>query len=110
MDCYDEELEADEDEEIRDDLWALEETLVKLGIAVANYLVLWLVLEVAHPLVVQTGVREFHIDDLIRAVKVILGEAWFDLPFDMDGELESWPVGMKLAMEKEELVNIVRLD
>jgi hypothetical protein len=74
--------EEDEDEEVTDAIFALEETLIQLSMAVANYLATWIAINIARPLVVQTRMRGLRIEHIGDAVVEISGEEWLDLPFN----------------------------
>jgi hypothetical protein len=87
------EEEADKLDAIAGKLLRAEDNLVRLSIRIANWLAYWLVYNYAYGRT-QTadGIerQKLTCEDIANAVIEILGDEWFDLPFDHDGKLRSW--------------------
>ncbi|KAM0717553.1 hypothetical protein Q7P37_007405 [Cladosporium fusiforme] len=61
-----------------------EKSLVRLSIQIANWLASWLVMDT----------------DIVRAVVEILGDEWFELPFDDQGLLKKWKTMRSMFMSE----------
>lgn len=76
--------------EIRQLVEKMEDNLVRLSIQIANWLAWHMTIEHVFP-VARDAVRQGLTDaNLIEAVVEILGDEWFELPFDKQGKLKAW--------------------
>ena len=67
-----------------------EEALVALARRVARHVASCIVYQYALPEFERRGYGILNRKQIGRAVREILGDAWFDLPFDVDGSLRKW--------------------
>jgi hypothetical protein len=87
------EEEADKLDAIEGKLLRAEVNLVRLSIRIANWLAYWLVYKYAFDRThTEDGTERQRLtcEDIANAVIEILGDEWFDLPFDHDGKLRFW--------------------
>ena len=88
-----------------------EANLVHLSIRIANWLAHWLTIKYAHDMMhTEDGVRRRRLtaDDIANAVIEILGDEWFELPFDDRGKLKAWKNKRDFDMEEACFVHIIR--
>lgn len=86
-----------------------EDTLVRLSIRIANWLAHFLIDEYAHGMVhvrQRTALTGSHV---IHAVVEILGDDWFDLPFDDEGKLKDWKYQRALPLTLQRLAHTLAL-
>lgn len=84
-----------------------EENLVRLSIQIANWLAYFLVATHARERVSLRGRRSLSGADIIRAVNEILGDAWFELPFDSEGKLKEWKMQRTLCIDREDCMHVL---
>lgn len=77
-----------------------ETSLVRLSIQIANWLASWLVTEYVDPMVFDQGRCGIVSTDIVRAVVEILGDEWFELPFDDHGLLKKWKTMRSMYMSE----------
>jgi hypothetical protein len=80
-----------------------EDNLVRLSIQIANWLGS---LIVAHHAQAQLSTR-WTGADIVEAVIEILGDEWFELPFDTEGKLKGWKFQRTLCLAQEQYDSIV---
>ncbi|KAK5126392.1 hypothetical protein LTR85_010628 [Meristemomyces frigidus] len=71
----------------------LDHALISLSRRIASYVVKIIMLEYVLPEFDEQGQMVIDRRQLSRAVREILGAAWFDLPFDRASKLRDWSVG-----------------
>lgn len=86
---------------------AAENSLISLSIQIANWLALWLIDDYAHDLMHERGRRDLTGADVVMAVVEILGDEWFELPFDDEGKLKKWKLMRSLPISEEEYFHIL---
>ena len=67
-----------------------EQALVALARRIARDVSLAIIDQYVKPKRIEVGRAMISLEQLGRAVREILGEAWFDLPFDVGGSLKHW--------------------
>lgn len=67
-----------------------EAALIALARRVARYIACCIVFRYTTPMYEVRGNDVLNTAQVARAVREILGEEWFDLPFDVDGALRNW--------------------
>jgi hypothetical protein len=67
-----------------------EQGLVHLSIQIANWLAWCIFKHHVKPMALMRNTAALTSGDIIQAVVEILGDAWFELPFDDDGHLKAW--------------------
>ena len=67
-----------------------EKALITLSRHIANEVVLLIISSYVIPQALRQGRPMLDRKQIGRATREILGEAWFELPFDFDGELRNW--------------------
>lgn len=85
-----------------------ERSLVTLSIQIANWLA-WCIFKYhADPMARIRDKTALTSGDIIRAVVEILGDAWFELPFDDDGGLlKQWKFERAFPWDLQEYLNVV---
>jgi hypothetical protein len=78
-----------------------EAALVALARRIARHVACCIVLQYAAPQAEERGYGILSRKEIGRAVREILGEEWFDLPFDMDGSLRNWSEDDVLKPDEE---------
>lgn len=88
-----------------------EDALVCLSVRIANYLAHWLVNKYAQETMhLRDGVRRERLTstNIAEAVIEILGDEWFELPFDVEGKLKSWKHKREWGMSEGHFLHIIR--
>ena len=67
-----------------------EKALIAISRRIARYVAIVVIEDYAIPEAQEQGRAILDREQVGRAVREILGEAWFDLPFDVDNELRNW--------------------
>ena len=84
-----------------------EQTLVSLSIQIANWLA-WCVFKYhAEPMARMRNQTAFTSGEIIQAVIEILGDAWFELPFDDEDLLKQWKFERAFPCDLEVYLNVV---
>jgi hypothetical protein len=103
--------EVEKQRVIKGKLRRAEDTLVRFSIRIANWLAYWLVADYADNMM-RSGRRaeEDRLTevDVARAVVEILGDEWFELPFDCEGKLKSWKHTRDIHMTEATFIHIIR--
>jgi hypothetical protein len=87
----------------------VEDSLVRLSIRIANWLASWLVFSYVHKMMhLNDGVYREKLtpEDIANAVIEILGDEWFELPFDHEGKLKSWKNKRDFYMTEDQFDHI----
>lgn len=96
---------------IKEKLLRAEDNLVCLSIRIANWLAYWLVDKYAYNMM-HSGRRaeEDRLTevDIARAVVEILGDEWFELPFDDDGKLKWWKHKRDIRITEADFIHLIR--
>lgn len=99
--------EAFRQDEVTELIRETENSLISLSIQIANWLAYWIISEHAHDSMHSRENRGLTGGDVVMAVVEILGDEWFDLPFDDDGKLKDWKLMRSLPMSEEEYFHIL---
>lgn len=84
-----------------------ERSLVTLSIQIANWLGWCMFKDHAEPMARISARTALTSGDIIQAIVEILGDAWFELPFDDDGLLKQWEFERAFPWKVEEYLNVV---
>lgn len=87
----------------------VEDSIVRLSIRIANWLANWLAFSYVQKMMhLDDGVYREKLapEDIASAVIEILGDEWFELPFDHEGKLESWKNKRDFYMTEEQFDHI----
>lgn len=76
--------------DIRQFVEEMEDNLVRLSIQIANWLAFHITFEHVFPVARDASRKGLTDANLIEAVVEILGDEWFELPFDKQGKLKAW--------------------
>jgi hypothetical protein len=96
---------------IKEKLRRAESHLVGLSIRIANWLAWWLVNIYAHEIMHEEDEierRRLRAREIPKAVIEILGDEWFELPFDRKEKLKSWKNKRDMAISGEHFTHIIR--
>jgi hypothetical protein len=85
-------------------------SLVSLAIQIANWLTWCIFKKHAEPLSDIRGKKALTSSDIIGAVVEILGDAWFELPFDDDNLLKQWKFERTLPCALEEYTDVIDVE
>jgi hypothetical protein len=85
-------------------------SLVSLAIQIANWLAWCIFKKHAEPLSDIRGKKTLTSSDIIEAVVEILGDAWFELPFDDDNLLKQWKFERTLPCTREEYMDVIDVE
>lgn len=84
-----------------------ERSLVSLSAQIANWLAWCIFKDHAEPMANMRCKAALTSGDIIQAVVEILGDAWFELPFDDDSLLKQWKFDRVLPCSLREYLNVV---
>lgn len=99
--------EAFKQDEVAELIRETEDSLISLSIQIANWLAFWIISKHAHDLMHNRQRRGLTGGDVVMAVVEILGNEWFELPFDDDGKLKEWKLMRLLPMSEDECFHIL---
>jgi hypothetical protein len=104
------EEEAKKQKQIERKLRRAEDNLERLSIRIANWLAYWLVEVYAHEIMhVNDGVERERLTakEIVNAVIEILGDEWFELPFDHEVKLKSWKHKRDMPITENKFTHII---
>jgi hypothetical protein len=88
-------------------IWVAEQSLVSLSIQTANWLAWCIYKDHAEPMARIRDQTALTSGDIIQAVVEILGDSWFELPFDDAGLLKEWKLKRAFPCHLREYLNVV---
>lgn len=84
-----------------------EENLVRISIQIANWLAWFIVVFPEREHVMLRGRRALDSAHIIEAVVEILGDEWFELPFDVNGRLKEWKLMRTVLIDPDHYLSII---
>lgn len=81
-----------------------EQSLVRLSVQISNWLGWCIWRHHVLPMAQMRERRSVHSSDIIRAVVEILGDEWFELPFDEEGALKQWKLMRSFPVTMEDFL------